>query len=120
MKRIDIITVLISSTTLVLFCLCSYWLLSQYSQIQNEINAKTESEIKLIEQTIEQLQRMQTIDRDALSDQLTSSKRALVAHSHEWQLLQQILLSFVAIMIIIVISHLFFVYTLFKAKRKHS
>ncbi|NQZ09184.1 MAG: hypothetical protein HRT35_18660 [Algicola sp.] len=120
MKKVDILTVLISSATLIIFCLCSYYLLSKYGDIQDNNNGQTKEEISRIEQSIDRLASGQTLDRGAISDQLESNKRALAGHQNEWLLLKQTLISFISILVIIVFSHLFFVYTLFKGMRGGS
>ena len=109
MKKIDLVTVLISSVTLVLFCICSYWLFSQYSQVRTDIDQQTQAEIVRIDEAIDSLNRRQSVDRAALTDQLASNKRQLQARINEWQILKQTLLSFIAILCVTVISHLFFV-----------
>ena len=114
MKKIDILTVLISSVTLLLFCLSSYWLLSQYSVIQDKINLRTTDEISQTEQTMAQLHNNEPISNSSLIYQLEANKVMLKEHKSEWLLLKQTLTSFLAILVIIVLSHLFFVYTVFK------
>jgi hypothetical protein len=117
MKKVDILTVLISSATLVIFCLCSYYLLSKYGDIRDSNDLRTKEEIGRIEQTIDRIASGQKLDRSAISDQLESNKRALTGHQTEWQILKQTLTSFISILVIIVFSQLFFVYTLFKGMR---
>ncbi len=117
MKKVDILTVLISSATLVIFCLCSYYLLAKYGDIRDNIDLNAKEEIGRIEHAIDAIASGQTLDRSAISDQLESNKRALTGHQTEWQILKQTLTSFISILVIIVFSHLFFVYTLFKGMR---
>lgn len=120
MKKIDILTVLISSATLLIFCLCSYYLLSKYGDIRDSNDLETKEEIVRIEHAIDRLASGQKLDRGAISDQLESNKRALTGHQNEWLLLKETLISFISILVIIVFSHLFLVYSLFKAMRRES
>jgi multidrug transporter EmrE-like cation transporter len=120
MKKIDILTVLISSATLLLFCLCSYWLLSQYSNVREQINVRTADEISEIEHTMTQLINNEPITNTALTYQLEANKRVLKGHQNEWILLKQTLTSFVAILVVIVFSHLFFVFTLFRGVKREN
>ena len=115
MKRIDLLTVLVSSLTLLLFCLCSYILIWQYSLIRDDIDNRTEGEIQQIIEAIEQLEGMDSINRVTLADRLESNIKVLKGNQEEWQLLRKTLTSFVTILVVIVLSHLFFVYTLFSS-----
>lgn len=115
MKRIDLLTVLVSSVTLLLFCLCSYLLMWQYSKIRDDIDKRHAVEIDHSIAFIELLEGRGDIDRVALADHLESNIRTIKGNQQEWQLLRDTLKSFVFILVMIVVSHLAFVYTVIKA-----
>lgn len=115
MKRIDLLTVTVSSATLLAFCLCSFLLLWHYSKIRDDIDLRNANEIAQIKQSIEQLDNNEKIDRVALAEQLESNLSVIKGHQNEWFLLQQILQSFVYILAVIVLSHLVFVHTAVKS-----
>ena len=116
-KKIDLYTVLTTSFTLVLFCGCAYWLLSQYSGIQQNIGVQTEKELVAIGQLVQRLESGESIDNQTLSNQLQASKNALQSRRNDWLILEQALSSLMTIMFILIISHLFFVHNYFKKKK---
>lgn len=115
-KKVDIFTLVISSFTLILFCLSSGYMLYRYNQIKIGKQQWTATEITRTEQAIEQLTNHISLDRQALRTQLESNKQLMQAGQDEWQLLNQTLTSFIWMLSVIVLFHLFFVWILFKSK----
>lgn len=116
MKKVDLLTVAVSSTTLVLFCFCSYFLLWQYSKIRDDIEKRRDIELITNIELIEQIENGVDVNLLTLTDQLEVNIRAIRQQQQEWALLKETLYSFVNIMLIIVVSHLVFVLTLMMSK----
>ncbi len=120
MKKIDIFTVVISSVTLLLFCACSYWLLSRYSEIKIDELREISNEIAQIEQTVDRLSSQMSIDREALTNLLQTNRKMMENSQNEWHILKQTLSSFIMMLFIIVFFHLGFIWTLFRQVRTSS
>ncbi len=115
MKKIDLLTVIVSSATLGLFCLCSLLLIWQYGEIRDDIDSRNNKNIDTTMDYVQQLESGASIDRQALGEHLQANVKTIRAHQDEWLLMRHTLTSFVFILTLIVISHLLFVYTFVKA-----
>ncbi|MFT5161640.1 MAG: hypothetical protein ACI9FJ_000205 [Alteromonadaceae bacterium] len=115
MKKVDIFTVVITSTTLLLFCLCSWWLLNSYNEIKITEIRQSSDEIAQIALSVDQLSSQVNLDREALKSQLLRHKKIMENSQNEWLLLKQTLSSFIFMLFVIVLFHLGFIWTLFRA-----